>query len=207
MFPCNKAMIQPREGRSYQTCGRNKGICSGRRACIVWRLRLRNAMKKPRRDGGHKPGLLRVPYGGTCDGEGKPITLLFYRLIISITNAHFLHLRFTVGPSVAILSGLTARDSRFARLRGKLVTVGKLGGKGRAFLFVLCSGGARASASVGALFLSLSVANWVHGRRPKWVKASVSLSLHSRPRHRAGPLLAVCSNDGASPRHHRGVRR
>ena len=28
-------------------------------------------------------------------------------------------------PSVAILSGLTACDSRFARLRGKLVTVGK----------------------------------------------------------------------------------
>ena len=138
---------------------------------------------------------------------GKPITLLFYRLIISITNAHFLHLRFTVGPSVAILSGLTARDSRFARLRGKLVTVGKLGGKGRAFLFVACSGGARASASVGALFLSLSVANWAHGRRPRWVKASVSLSLHSRPRHRAGPLLAVCSNDGASPRHHRRVCR
>ena len=54
---------------------------------------------------------------GNCDG-GKPITLLFYRLIISITNAHFLHLRFTVGPSVAILSGLTARESKFARLRG-----------------------------------------------------------------------------------------
>ena len=29
--------------------------------------------KKPRRDGGHEPGL-PVPYGGTCDGEGNPIT-------------------------------------------------------------------------------------------------------------------------------------
>ena len=146
-------------------------------------------MKKPRRDGGHKPGLLRVPYGGTCDGEGKPITLLFYRLIISITNAHFLHLRFTVGPSVAILSELTARDLRFARLRGKLVTVRKARRQRSSFLFVACSGGARASASVGALFLSLNVANRAHGRRPKCAKASVSLSLHSRPRHRAGPLL------------------
>ena len=96
--------------------------------------------KKPRRDGGHKPGL-RVPYGGTCDGEGKPITLLFYRLVISITNAHFLHLRFTVGPSVAILSGLTARDLRFARLRGKLVTVRKARRQRSSFLFVSCSGG------------------------------------------------------------------
>ena len=75
-------------------------------------------MKKPRRDGGHKPGL-RVPYGGTCDGEGKPITLLFYRLVISITNAHFLHLRFTVGPSVAILSGLTARDFEIRAITGE----------------------------------------------------------------------------------------
>ena len=38
----------------------------------MWRLRLLNAMKKPRRDGGHKPGLLRVPYGGTCDGTENP---------------------------------------------------------------------------------------------------------------------------------------
>ena len=70
LFPCNKAMMQPREGRSYPTCGSNKGICADRRACIVWRLRLLNAMKKPRRDGGHKPGLL--PYGGTCDGREYP---------------------------------------------------------------------------------------------------------------------------------------
>ena len=44
-------------------------------------------------------------------------------------------------------------------------------------------------ASAGALFLSLSVANWAHGRRPKGVKASVSLSLHSRPRHLRGLFL------------------
>ena len=88
LFPCNKAMMQPREGRSYPTCGSNKGICADRRACIVWRLRLLNAMKKPRRDGGHKPGLLRVPYGGTCDGEGIPITSLFYRFLIFQQQTH-----------------------------------------------------------------------------------------------------------------------
>ena len=41
--------------------------------------------KKPRRDGGHEPGL-PVPYGGTCDEEGNPITELCYDLVLPYSN-------------------------------------------------------------------------------------------------------------------------
>ena len=66
-------------------------------------------------------------------------------------------------PSVAILAGLTACDTR---LRGKLVTVGeKLGGKVELFFFVSSSVGAGASASVGALHVLLGGAAQPYPKR------------------------------------------